>query len=440
MLNIEKIYEELTNVNISEQCELWNERGKGYYGEYLLFKELYPTINGCCKILMNINIPTSNGRTTEIDLLFIHETGLYVFEVKHYKGTIYGKENDLKWTQYFRTEPNCTFYNPIKQNHYHIEALKSKFNNIPIHSYIVFTNPDCELRVQCDNPQITVCGLWDLSFYMQKINSKPQILNIESIDNIFNSLLQFSPKTQKTIITNVGEIPLYQYINEIAKDYIDNKNDLEKTYNEKFVQMRKKTIKTILLSVASGLVCALLSTLTCIIYSNYSNNKVDIAYQEIDAFKQKFERIELTDVGNVVLNNDFITTSDVSVVNSQDIQNTVNLYFTLNWNGENYGASVKRDTNIIIICKDGSVKEYPLDEKSFPYASSNLRMGKGTAWYSAYTKYEFPVQELRGIDIDNIAYIKLSYLDVWKIKNTSSALEPIVHNYEVMIYQIDENK
>ena len=109
--------------------------------------------------------------------------------------------------------------------------------------------------------------------------------------------------------------------------------------------------------------------------------------------------------------------------------------------GENLIKDIKNHSvNIVVICKDGSVKEYPLDEKSFPYASSNLRMGKSTAWYSAYTKYEFPIQELRGIDIENIAYIKLSYLDVWKIKNTSSALEPIVHNYEVMIYQIDDNK
>ena len=82
---------------------------------------------------MNLQVPVGDGKSTEIDLLLIHETGLYVFEIKHYKGTIYGKFSDKKWTQYFRTASNNSFQNPILQNQYHIKALKSKFPDIPIH-------------------------------------------------------------------------------------------------------------------------------------------------------------------------------------------------------------------------------------------------------------------------------------------------------------------
>ena len=113
MANIDEIYRNLTGVDIETQRLFWDERGKGYYGEYLVFKKLYPELTGCCKILMNLQIPTDDGKATEIDLLLIHETGLYVFEMKHYKGTIYGKASDQKWTQYFRTAPNSHFYNPI---------------------------------------------------------------------------------------------------------------------------------------------------------------------------------------------------------------------------------------------------------------------------------------------------------------------------------------
>ena len=109
MEHMETIYKNLTGVDISEQERLWNERGKGYYGEYLLFSELYPSITGCCKILMNLEIPNGYRKTTEIDLLLIHETGFYVFEVKHYKGTIYGSADGKVWTQYFRTAPNSHF-------------------------------------------------------------------------------------------------------------------------------------------------------------------------------------------------------------------------------------------------------------------------------------------------------------------------------------------
>ena len=80
MANIDEVYRNLTGVNIEMQRLLWDERGKGYYGEYLVFKKLYPKLSGCCKILMNLQIPTGDGRTTEIDLLLIHETGLLPIE------------------------------------------------------------------------------------------------------------------------------------------------------------------------------------------------------------------------------------------------------------------------------------------------------------------------------------------------------------------------
>ncbi len=99
MADIVKTYEALTSVDIRGQKLLWDERGKGYYGEYLLFTDLYQNVSGQCKILMNLRIPTAGGKTTEIDLVLIHESGLFVFEVKHFQGTILGKYSDTKWTQ-----------------------------------------------------------------------------------------------------------------------------------------------------------------------------------------------------------------------------------------------------------------------------------------------------------------------------------------------------
>ena len=91
MDDTKNVYKSLTNVDIDVQRRIWDERGRGYYGEYLLFSKLYQFLPGNGKILMNLNIPISADKTTEIDLLLIHETGLYGFEIKHYKGTIYGQ-------------------------------------------------------------------------------------------------------------------------------------------------------------------------------------------------------------------------------------------------------------------------------------------------------------------------------------------------------------
>ena len=71
-------YKQLTNIDIEEQIQIWDERGKGFYGEYLLFCELYKVVAGNCKILMNLIIPAEFSGTTEIDLLLIHETGLEI--------------------------------------------------------------------------------------------------------------------------------------------------------------------------------------------------------------------------------------------------------------------------------------------------------------------------------------------------------------------------
>ena len=53
----------------------------GTKGEYLLWKQLQQ-VPGYGKCLCNCYIPKPNGDMTEIDLLFLHESGIYVFESK----------------------------------------------------------------------------------------------------------------------------------------------------------------------------------------------------------------------------------------------------------------------------------------------------------------------------------------------------------------------
>ena len=50
------------------------------------------------------------GKTTEIDLLMLHEKGIFVIESKYYSGWIFGSEDQLKWTQCFRNGRKEHFY------------------------------------------------------------------------------------------------------------------------------------------------------------------------------------------------------------------------------------------------------------------------------------------------------------------------------------------
>lgn len=152
---------------------------KGRYGEYHIYKKLQYLEGSGAKFLFNLYIPKAGkeNETTEIDSIIIFDAGILVIESKNYGGWIFGDENSQKWCQslygkYSGKQKNF-FYNPIKQNYYHIKALEQilKKNGIkvPLWNIIVFPE-DCEIKkmgvyskntfvVKADNLSNTVAKL-----------------------------------------------------------------------------------------------------------------------------------------------------------------------------------------------------------------------------------------------------------------------------------------
>jgi hypothetical protein len=98
-----------------------------------------------------------NGKYSQIDLVVATKVGIIVFEVKEYRGWIFGTEIQKDWTQILAYgKRKYKFYNPILQNKKHIEVLKKfyHFDNIPVFSMIVFFG-DCELKSSIDLPSKT---------------------------------------------------------------------------------------------------------------------------------------------------------------------------------------------------------------------------------------------------------------------------------------------
>lgn len=119
----------------------------GNYGEYLTFSYL-ETLPGYNKIITNVYIPKNDDTTTEIDILMLNSTGIYVFESKNYSGWIFGDERNKNWTQSLKGKKKNQFYNPIWQNKAHIRALENilpKISSNRFYSYIVFSER-CELK------------------------------------------------------------------------------------------------------------------------------------------------------------------------------------------------------------------------------------------------------------------------------------------------------
>ena len=437
-MNLDKIYEDLSNVDIRNQMIIWDERGKGYYGEYAVFTTLYKNIYGNCKYLMNLNIPTKNNKTTEVDLIMLHETGIYVFEIKHYKGIIYGNSNDKIWTQFFKTTKNSRFNNPIMQNNYHIDALKKIIPNVPIYSVIVFTNNECEIKVKNYESNVLISNLNNLIYSLRSMfNSNNYLYNIDDIDSMFNKLSTYS-KIQEKILYNGKEEPLNFWLSQISVDYNKEKNIFNnklKSINDNY--KKKNCLYTIITFIT--IVISLLIILN--INNNYNslleNEKQNFANlletekknydDKITLLEQKFKHIDQINNSYITELNQFFSATNVSL---KPLGNNSTLFSAKIFNDNNnntYGMVLTENSTYIVMKNDGKILEYNVFGTHLTYNRSYNIVGKGI-------RNEGKLAEISFLDVipDDINYIKLTGIQLIKMNSINTVLKD---NLELEIYK-----
>ena len=180
--------------------DYWNlQFDKGSQGEYLVWDSLQQ-LPGYKKFLFNCYLPKSNGETTEIDLILLHESGIYVFESKNYSGWIFGTETQQYWVQSlpgrYGQAYKVKFFNPIIQNNVHLKWLGRYLNIDPrfFHSCIVFGD-ECTLKdITLTSGQHCVINR---SYILSTLNAQIQLsgpqLTSEQIDALY---LKLFPLTQ----------------------------------------------------------------------------------------------------------------------------------------------------------------------------------------------------------------------------------------------------
>lgn len=102
------------------------------------------------KILKNIYVPKRDGKTSEIDFIYITKKGIIVIESKNYSGWIYGDDVSTYWISLLSNGQKNRFYNPVFQNETHIKWLRkllnrAGFSDVPLFSLIVFSER-CEIK------------------------------------------------------------------------------------------------------------------------------------------------------------------------------------------------------------------------------------------------------------------------------------------------------
>ena len=181
-----------SNYKIESGNTYFNTRfNAGNNGEFLTFSKL-ERISRSSKIVTNVYLPKEDGTTTEIDLVLIHETGIYVFESKNYGGWIFGNEKSKYWTQTFKTGRKEQFYNPIWQNNTHVKHLKTYLPDIAdniFQSIIVFSERCTLKRIEIYSQNIKVINRYKLNSLMDELIRKNGIaLTSTEVDDIYRKL------------------------------------------------------------------------------------------------------------------------------------------------------------------------------------------------------------------------------------------------------------
>ena len=185
---------------------IFDDEWKGRRGEKLTERELkLVSLFGRKGLtLRNVYVPKENGETSEIDLVYITQKGIFVFESKNYSGWIFGDEKSQFWTAMLPNKEKNRFYNPIKQNKTHLKWLGNYVgNSIPLFSIIVFSER-CELKkIDVETPEIkvikrdrtyaTVRDIWDKTI---------DVLDTEQINQLYEKLKELTNVDKATIKLN----------------------------------------------------------------------------------------------------------------------------------------------------------------------------------------------------------------------------------------------
>lgn len=170
-------------------------RDKGNFGEFLTFAKL-EKLDGNNKLLTNIYLPKEDGTTTEIDLVMISETGIYVFESKNYSGWIFGNEKYKYWTQSLKNKQKNKFLNPIWQNKGHIKALESILgirDKGICKSYIVFSERCTLKKINVTSKEVKVIKRNNLMRYIKDDFDKlEKLMSEDDVKDIYSKLTTFT--------------------------------------------------------------------------------------------------------------------------------------------------------------------------------------------------------------------------------------------------------
>ena len=184
-----------------------NIYSKGSYGEFVAWKALQSfTAAGAC-FLHNVYLPKEDGTTTEVDLIMLHISGIYVIESKNYSGWIFGNDRQKMWTQCLNKYTKTHFPNPINQNWLHIKYLRQVLQtSVPINSVIVFSDRCTLKNVTVSKPNTIITQYSELQDAIYRLSAGKFTFTQPEVDEMYAKLLPYTNASEEVKAQHISNI------------------------------------------------------------------------------------------------------------------------------------------------------------------------------------------------------------------------------------------
>lgn len=143
-------------------------------------------------VFNQVDIPNRNGRPYEADFVVVGPNGIFVIEVKYYRGLIQGRQNGWAWTRY---QPGsckgASISNPVTQVRRSMRALSAYLmeqgSRAWLEPIVVFTHPLS--RISVDSDSVPVLALHELAAHVAAHRPRHPITNQAAVIQALRQLL-----------------------------------------------------------------------------------------------------------------------------------------------------------------------------------------------------------------------------------------------------------
>jgi hypothetical protein len=199
---------------------------KGMMGEYFVKKQLKKLATKYQGLSFHNLMLGTGVQSTQLDNLLITSKAVYVIEVKNYAGRVYGGQYQDQWYQTIRYDnkkrgrrgrtytkthiAKNAFFNPIKQNQIHVNAIKQSIQSVeslPIFNVVVFMNRTNITNVEMKDETSFVVNRRHLSRLIKQKEKElnTQVVDLATIQNEFIKKNTFSKENLKSHIRKIKQ-------------------------------------------------------------------------------------------------------------------------------------------------------------------------------------------------------------------------------------------